>query len=110
VTALNAAKTIRAEGLEASVWPITNAADLSAQLRASESASPATHVVVSAPWLSTNDLAQLAADFPVTQFAVNCHSNLGFLQADPSAMRLLREGIDLECCTWNFRIAANSDR
>jgi len=106
VTALNAARSIRAAGIDASVWPITSAADLTNQLKA----SAATHVVVSAPWLATPHLARLAADFPETQFAVNCHSNLGFLQADPSAMRLLREGIDLERCTWNFRIAANSHR
>src|ERR1700679_4026277 len=111
VTALNSARSIRAEGLQASVWPITSAADLSAQLKAAQAGeSPATHVVVSAPWLGTPDLARLCADHPETNFAVNCHSNLGFLQADPSAMRLLREGIDLERCTWNFRIAANSHR
>jgi len=106
VTALNAAKSIRAEGIEASVWPITNAADLSNQLRN----SPASHVVISAPWIATLDLARLCADFPDTHFAVNCHSNLGFLQADPNAMRLMREGIELQRCTWNFRIAANSER
>jgi hypothetical protein len=106
VTALNAAKCLRAEGIEASVWPITGAGDLSSQLKI----SPATHVIVSAPWLTTTELALLCAEFPETQFAVTCHSNLGFLQADPSAMRLLREGIDLQRCTWNFRIAANSDR
>ncbi len=111
VTALNAAKSIRAEGIDAAVWPITNAADLSNQLKvALQTESPATHVVVSAPWLSTPDLAQLCADHPGTQFAVNCHSNLGFLQADPSAMRLVREGIDLERFTWNFHVAANSHR
>jgi hypothetical protein len=111
VTALNAAKSLRAEGIEAAVWPITSATDLSNQLKASwQTASPATHVVVSAPWLATIDLARLCAEFPETQFAVNCHSNLGFLQADPSAVRLVREGIDLERCTWNFRIAANSER
>jgi hypothetical protein len=106
VTALNAAKCIRAAGMEAAVWPIVSAADLANQLKSAE----ASHVIVSAPWLSTADLARLCADFPETQFAVNCHSNLGFLQADPSAMRLLREGIDLERSTWNFRIAANSER
>ncbi len=111
VTALNAARSLRAEGLEASVWPITSATDLATQLNAAQlTESPVTHVIVSAPWLSTPELAHLCADFPETNFAVNCHSNLGFLQADPSAMRLLREGIDLERCTWNFRIAANSDR
>ena len=106
ITAMNTAKSLRAEGIEASVWPIVSAADLANQLKN----TPASHVVVSAPWLATADLARLAADFPDTHFAVNCHSNLGFLQADPNAMRLLREGIELERCTWNFRIAANSHR
>lgn len=115
VTALNSAKSFRAEGIDASVWPITSAQDLSIQLNQARAASggtltPVTHVVVSAPWLSTGDLARLCAEHPETQFAVNCHSNLGFLQADPSAMRLLREGIDLQRSTWNFRIAANSAR
>jgi hypothetical protein len=88
------------------VWPISNAADLANQL----STSQATHVVVSAPWISTPELARLCAEFPETQFAVNCHSNLGFLQADPGAMRLMREGIDLQRTTWNFRVAANCER
>jgi hypothetical protein len=106
VTALNAAKSMRAAGIQADVWPITNAADLRSQLIK----SGVTHVVVSAPWLQTADLARLCADFPETRFAVNCHSNLGFLQADPSAMRLVREGLDLGRCTWNFQIAANCER
>ena len=41
---------------------------------------------------------------------MNCHSNLGFLQADPGAMRLVREGLALQRCTWNFQVAANSQR
>ena len=106
VTALNAAKTFRAAGIEADVWPIISAADLKGRLRGSD----ATHVVVSAPWIATADLAQMCADFPETQFAVNCHSNLGFLQADPSAMRLVREGLGLQRCTWNFHVAANCER
>jgi hypothetical protein len=106
VTALNAAKSMRAAGIQADVWPITNAADLRAQL----TNSGASHVVISAPWIQTADLARLCADFPETRFAVNCHSNLGFLQADPSAMRLVREGLDLGRCTWNFQIAANCER
>jgi hypothetical protein len=106
VTALNAAKSMRAAGIQADVWPITSAADLRSQL----TKSTATHVVVSAPWIQTADLAQLCADFRDTRFAVNCHSNLGFLQADPSAMRLVREGLDLGRCTWNFQVAANCER
>jgi hypothetical protein len=112
VTALNAAKTLRAAGIQADVWPITSAADLTSQLRASRLADNpgVSHVVVSAPWIQTADMARLCAEFPETRFAVNCHSNLGFLQADPSAMRLVREGLELGRCTWNFQIAANCER
>ena len=106
VTALNTAKTLRDTGVEADVWPIVSAAELRTRLRAAE----ATHVVISAPWIATLDLAQLCAEFSNTQFAVTCHSNLGFLQADPSAMRLLREGLELRRTNWNFRMAANCDR
>jgi hypothetical protein len=111
VTALNAAKTMRAAGIQANVWPITSAADLSSQLRSAQTNNAGvSHVVVSAPWIQTADMARLCADYPETRFAVNCHSNLGFLQADPSAMRLVREGLELGRCTWNFQIAANCER
>jgi hypothetical protein len=52
----------------------------------------------------------MCAEFPEIQFAVNCHSNLGFLQADPSAMRLVREGLELRRTNWNFHVAANCER
>jgi hypothetical protein len=106
VTALNTAKTLRSTGVNADVWPIVSPAELRTRLRA----TPASHVVISAPWIQTNDLALLCAEFKDTQFAVTCHSNLGFLQADPSAMRLVREGLDLRRTTWNFQMAANCDR
>ncbi len=106
VSALNATKCLRDAGVLADVWPLINAAELTAGLRR----RPASHVVISAPWIPTNELAHLCAEFRNTQFAVTCHSNLGFLQADPSAMRLVREGLELRRATWNFRVAANSAR
>ncbi len=111
VTAITSAKTLRAAGVAAEVWAVGTAAELNDRLRAvCQAGSPATHVVISAPWIPTLEMAGLAATHPETCFAVNCHSNLGFLQADPCAMRLVREGADLERQTWNFRIAANSER
>src|SRR5271157_1992846 len=82
VTAMNSAKSLRSAGIETEVWPIAHAEELSKRLEGVRSHSPATHVVVSAPWIPTLELARLAAGFPNTRFAVNCHSNLGFLQAD----------------------------
>jgi hypothetical protein len=110
VTAMNTAKSLRSMGHSAEVWPIVSSQELRTRLIAIAASKPATHVVISAPWIPTLELASLANDFPDTHFLVTCHSNLGFLQADPSAMRLVREGVELERTTWNFRVAANNER
>lgn len=106
VTALNALKTFRREAINAALWPVTSVQDIRRLLEKSKT----THVVISAPWIATNDLANLAADFPYVQIIVNCHSNLGFLQADPNAVRLLREGMELHMTMPNFHVAGNSYR
>jgi hypothetical protein len=110
VTALNTAKSLRTVGVTTDVWAITSSQNLSEQLQAAAAVSPVSHVVVSAPWIPTSDLQRLTAEHPETKFAVNCHSNLGFLQADPGAMRLVREGLELQRTTWNFQVAANNQR
>ncbi len=68
-----------------------------------------THVVVSAPWIATAELARMAHKHPDVEFSVLSHSNVGFLQADPRAIALLREGADLERAMPNFHIAANAE-
>lgn len=110
VTALNSAKMLRDAGATTDVWAINSSQNLGERLKAAQAEAPVSHVVVSAPWIPTADLHQLTADHPETKFAVNCHSNLGFLQADPGAMRLVREGLELQRSTWNFQVAANSER
>ena len=110
VTAMTTAKSLRSAGVPTDVWAITSSQDLSNQLKAVASTAPASHVVVSAPWIPTPELANLTAAHPETRFAVTCHSNLGFLQADPGAMRLVREGLELQRSTWNFHVAANNQR
>lgn len=52
----------------------------------------------------------MTADHPNVTFAVNCHSNVGFLQADSNGVKLVREGMDIERGTWNFHVAGNGRR
>jgi hypothetical protein len=106
VAAVNTAKVLRREGIQTNVWPILSAADLRARLKA----QPAEQVIISAPWIPTAELQSLATDFSETYFAVNCHSNVGFLQADPGAIKLVRETLELEMATHNVRLAGNSRR
>jgi hypothetical protein len=78
VTAMNSAKSLRSMGYSAEVWPIVSSQELRTRLNAIAVSKPATHVVISAPWIPTLELASLANDFPDTHFLVTCHSNLGF--------------------------------
>lgn len=109
VSALNTAKVLRENGIQADVWPILNAKELAARL-SSTSPQP-THVVLNAPWLPTLDLqAFLVFRFTAIQFAVTCHSNAGFLSADPQAIKNFREDLQLEQGALNFNCAGNAKR
>jgi hypothetical protein len=106
VAAINTAKVLRREGINTEVWPILSPADLDAKL----AVAPVDHVIISAPWIPTADLQELCIRYPNTRFAVNCHSNVGFLQADRNGVKLLREAMDLEVGNSNFHLAGNSRR
>lgn len=106
VAALNTAKVLRSGGIRAEVWPILSAADLRSRLEV----RCADYVIISAPWIPPHELQALANVFPDTQFAVNCHSNVGFLQADRNGTKLLRETIEIELGTFNVHVAGNSRR
>ena len=106
VAAINTAKVLRHGGINTEVWPILSPADLDAKL----AVTPVDHVIISAPWIPTTDLQELCIRYPNTQFAVNCHSNVGFLQADRNGVKLLREAMDLELGNSNFHLAGNSRR
>jgi len=104
VSAMNTAKVLRKHGIQTDVWPITNAEQLSQNL------SGVTQVAISAPWIPTADLQRLVLQYPETRFAVNCHSNVGFLQADSNGVKLVREAMELEVGSHNFHLAGNSSK
>ena len=105
VAALNSAKALIRAGIPTQVWPIVNSAGLVNQLRAQPGV---THVVISAPWIPSAELQSMINEFPDVQFAVNCHSNVGFLQADSNGVRLVREAMEIERAAPNFHLAGNS--
>lgn len=106
VSALNTAKVLRRAGIIATVVPILSAADLHTQLEQ----NPSSHVIVSAPWIPTNELQKLIIQHSETEFYINCHSNVGFLQADRNGVKLIREAMELELASHNLHLAGNSRR
>jgi hypothetical protein len=106
VAALNTSKVLRRSGMAAELWPIVTAKELQDRL----AKDPATHVVISAPWIPSTEVHGLAVAHPSTRFSVNCHSNVGFLQADSNGVKLVREAMDIEAVTHNFHLAGNSQK
>lgn len=111
VTAVYTAKTLTKNGYFAQAKPFFGADDMLEFLKKSNmSQKPVTHVVIMAQWIATKHLAIMVREFPEIQFTVDCHSNIAFLQAEPAAITLIREAIDLETGTTNFRMASNNAR
>ena len=111
ITAAYTAKTLIQYGYQAEAMPIMGGDDLIKMLTAQALAcDPVTHVVVMAQFIPTNWLAKICRAFPRMKAALNCHSNVGFLQAEPQAILLLREAIDLETGTANFFASGNNKR
>jgi len=107
VAALNVAKILMRHGIKCTVLPIHTCAALDTFLAANPTV---THVEIAAPWIPARDLQGLVYKHHSIKFAVNCHSNVGFLQADTNGVKLLREYIDLELGSLNFNIAGNSSK
>lgn len=111
ITAAYTAKTLNKNGIRAVAQPIYGGDDLLKMIEHSyDSHSPITHVVIHAQFIPTVWLARICRKFPDLQVALNCHSNIGFLQAEPNAIKLLREAIDLELTLPNFRASGNNKR
>jgi glycosyltransferase involved in cell wall biosynthesis len=116
VSAAYTAKTLRQHGIWAEVWPAQSAQKLIERLRHTHAAADQrgdvrpTHVILAAPWVPTTDLAVMAAEFPEVTFVVISHSSVGFLAADPHAIRVLRETADLQLASHNVFVGGNSTK
>jgi glycosyltransferase involved in cell wall biosynthesis len=116
VSATQNAKALRGAGYIVEIWPISSFQDLQTLMKAEHQARTLahhvalSHLVISAPWIPTANLAGLASQNPDLEIAVVSHSNIGFLQADPRAIELLRQGSELGQGCPNFHVAGNSQR
>jgi hypothetical protein len=112
VAAINNTDYLNANGTNAAVFPVRNNIDVvkSIQEYGTRNKQNLTHVVISAPWLSTRDMKAIVEYFPLTQFVVVSHSNVGFLQADPQGIHLLRDYIELTHKLDNLSVGGNSQR
>lgn len=113
VTAAYTAKTLIQNGIFAQALPVYGADDptlLKLLESHHHSHRPVTHVLFMAQWVATKNFATLCRRFPHVVFGLKCHSNAAFLGAEPPAINLLREAIDLETGNPNFHACCNNQR
>lgn len=107
VNGVHMVKTLRKNGVASDCFAARSVADVKSVV----SQNPqTTHVVIEAPWMATSDILALMRAYPRIQFQCRCHSNVGFLQVEAAAVRLVREYIELEDGNFNFRLTANCER
>jgi glycosyltransferase involved in cell wall biosynthesis len=105
VNALHTVRTLRRAGVDVDAYSVDKTEDVAALLDRTPSL---THLVLEAPWMKSSDLALLANRHPRTELLVRAHSEVGFLQVEPRAIRLLREQLELQEQLPNVHVAANS--
>lgn len=110
VAALTNARVLDQHGIHTTVFPVRHNIDVVNSIfeYEREHRKPLTHVIISAPWMSRHDMKTLIEYFPYIQFVVECHSNIGFLQADPNAVEIIRAVIALSFTHPNIVLAGNS--
>ncbi len=105
VSSLNTAKVLKRHGVPVRAFAINTVEDLDHYLR---NHPDTTHVVIAAAWLAVLDIGKLAVHHPHIEFAVNIHSNVGFLQADSNGVALLGRYVHLQKELLNFRVSGNN--
>jgi hypothetical protein len=69
-----------------------------------------THAIIQALFVPSGDQGELSHDYPDTHFIVRCHSQIGFLQVEPSAIKTLRDLLYAQELTLNLTVSANTHR
>jgi hypothetical protein len=104
VNAHQTERVLRRHGVHVSVHGVPEPEDIFKALRAMPTLP--SYVVIEAIWVELPQLKCLLAEFPTCRFAVRTHSQVGFLQVEPPAVKTLRQMLDLR--VHNFEVASNS--
>jgi hypothetical protein len=106
INALMTVKCLRKAGICADLSAVMHLEDVKKELTKHNP----THAVIQALWISAEDQAELCQAFPNTHFIVRCHSQIGFLQVEPNAIKILRDLLFMQELQLNLSVSANTHR
>jgi hypothetical protein len=106
INALQTAKVLRKHHIRCDIAPVW---DVDGLRKVLQQYAPS-HLLIEAFWVKTNEMAELLTEFPHVHFIVRSHSQIGFLQVEPGAVKLLREMLQLQDVQLNLSVACNTRR
>lgn len=107
VNGIHTNKVLRKQSIRADVHGVKDYPDIKGIL---DKNITCTHCLVEAMWISTSNMQQLLRDYPHIHFIVRNHSQIGFLQVEPGALKLINEYMELQDCEANFSYSSNNKR
>jgi hypothetical protein len=107
ISAYNAAKVLQLHDIDAIPLAVFDGYELEKALR---NINDVSSVVIYAPWIDMGFIEALCKRWPCVQFTVTIHSNIAFLQSDPFAIKIIRQGTEVSRRINNFVISANCER
>jgi len=97
---------LRKHGIHADLCPVMTVDDVK---KALTKHNP-THAIIQAMWVNAEDQTDLCNSFPDTHFVVRCHSQIGFLQVEPGAIKILRDLLYRQEMLLNLTVSCNTKR
>ncbi len=108
INAVQTEKVLRRAGVDVHIFGVPQPGDVLKKLQGMETAPK--RVVIEAIWVDIPTLKALLAAYPDIEFLVRTHSQVGFLQVEPPAVKILREMLTLQTQMANLRVSANTTR
>jgi hypothetical protein len=107
VNALHTAKVLRKHKVRTDVFGVWTSEHIEDVLTKNPTA---THCIIEAPWISAEKLNVILMKYPHVHFIVRSHSQIGFLQVEAGAIKIIRDLLSLQDLVLNLTVSANSLR
>lgn len=107
INALLTSKVLRKHHIQCdpvAIWDVDDIKDWLTQH------SSVTHAIIEAPWVTAGEMSGLCTMFSHVHFIVRSHSQIGFLQVEPGAVKNLRDLMLLQEAQLNVSVAVNTER
>jgi hypothetical protein len=107
INALHTAKVLRKHRIHCDIEGVWEVAHIDKALTKHQGI---THCFIEAPWISAIHMAGLMHRWQRVHFIVRAHSQIGFLQVEPGAIKIMRDLMHMQEGALNLTVAANAKK